>query len=137
MQNVINAINSVKSDSDRTADAIEEQNEQDAQDRQDIESTSGQASSDGASSQQQAQSTGNTLLKAFTDFVGSLTSAQATNCVIDMDMGNLDLGNVDLCQLSLPAPLQTLASIMLIGFCVPLSIATAKKLIGLFRSFQG
>lgn len=113
-----------------------QQQQQDQKDREDLQNTSDQADTDGSSSQQQAQATGTTLLKAFTDFVGALTSAQASNCVIDMDMGNLDLGNVDLCQLSLPSPLQALASIMLISFCVPLSIATGKKLIALFRSFQ-
>ncbi|MBR0488325.1 hypothetical protein IJJ39_01460 [Candidatus Saccharibacteria bacterium] len=117
--------------------AIDQQNQQDQQDREDMQNASDNASDSGDDSQAQAEATGTTLLKAFTDFVGALTSSTASDCVVNMNMGNLNLGNVDLCTLSIPQPLQAVASIMLIGFCVPLSIATAKKLIGLFRSFQG
>lgn len=94
------------------------------------------ASSDSESSAEDASQSGSTLLSAFTSFVGALTSANASNCVINGDMGNLDLGNIDLCQLSPPPAFQTISSIMVIGFMVPLSVALAKKMISLFRSFQ-
>lgn len=120
----------------KTNDLLEQQAQQDQQDRDDMSNAVDNASGAGDSSQNSAQSTGTTLLAAFSSFVTALTSASAGDCSINMDLGNLDLGNVDLCQLSIPAPLQTISTILLIGFCVPLSIATAKKLIGLFRSFQ-
>lgn len=119
-----------------TTEAIEEQNEKDDQDRDNLETQQSDAEDGADDSQVAAESTGTTLLTAFTGFVGALTSASPSNCVIDMDMGNMDLGNVNFCQMSPPPIFQTIASIMLIAFCVPLSIATATKVITLFRSFQ-
>lgn len=124
---------------DSTA-AIEEQTEKQEQHYQETQDTFDQAqdtaSSDSESSGEDALQSGTTLLSAFTSFVGALTSASASNCVINGDMGNLDLGNIDLCQLSPPPAFQTISSIMVIGFMVPLSVALAKKMISLFRSFQ-
>lgn len=111
-------------------------NEKDDEDRDNIEQQSSTASSDSDSSAQDAEQTGTTLLGAFSAFVNALTNASPSNCVLDMDLGNLDMGNVDLCQLSPPAGFQAIASVFMILFCVPLSIATARKLISLFRSFQ-
>ena len=120
-----------------TNNILQEQNDRDQQDRDNMEQAVDDADAAGDSSQAQAESTGTTLLKGFTDFVSALTSASASNCVIRFDiMGHINGGDVDLCQLSLPAPLQVISSLILIGFCVPLSIATAKKVIALFRSFQ-
>lgn len=116
--------------------AQSEMNEKDNQDRDNIEQQSSETDSASSDSSSDAEATGTTLLGAFTAFVGALTNAQPSNCNIDMDLGNLDLGVVNLCQLSLPQPIPTIASIMLILFCVPLSIATARKVINLFRSFQ-
>lgn len=84
----------------------------------------------------QAQSRGTTILQAFISFVNALRNVTPSNCNIDMDLGNLDLGVVNLCSLSPPAEFQAISSILLIGFCVPLSISTARKIIALFRSFQ-
>lgn len=120
-----------------SSDGADELNEKDEEDRTNIESQQSDSQSGADDSQDAAESTGTTLLGAFTGFVGALTSASPSNCNIDMDLGNLDLGVVNLCQLSLPQPFPTIASIMLILFCVPLSIATARKVINLFRSFQG
>lgn len=114
----------------------DQQNEREQQDRDNLEDASDDASADASSSQSQAQSTGTTLLSAFSAFVTALTTASPTNCNIDMDLGNLDLGVVNFCQLSLPQPIPTVASIFMILFFVPLSIATARKVINLFRSFQ-
>lgn len=118
----------------KTAD--DEMNEKDDEDRSNLESQSSDTDSASESSSQDAENTGTTLLGAFSAFVTALTSASPSNCNLDMDLGNLDLGVVNLCQLSPPQPIPTIASIFLILFCVPLSIATARKVINLFRSFQ-
>ena len=124
-------------DEDKAAEELDEMNQKDDQDRSDIESQSSTIDSSGESSQQSAQNTGTTLLAAFSSFVTAITSASPSNCNIDMDLGNLDLGIVNFCTLSPPPEFQVLGSIFLILFCVPLSIATARKVISLFRSFQG
>ena len=112
--------------------------QQDQQDRQDLQDTSDDAEASADSSGEQAESTGSTLLQAFTSFVGALTSASASDCTINFNvMGYINGGNVDLCRLNLPSAFQAISSLVLIGFCVPLSIATARKMINLFRSFQG
>lgn len=116
--------------------SVDEMNQKDNEDRDNLQTQSSQTDSDAESSASDAESTGTTLLGAFTSFVNALTNASPSNCNLDMDLGNLDLGVVNLCQLSLPQPLPTIASIMLILFCVPLSISTARKVISLFRSFQ-
>lgn len=116
--------------------AIEQQNEQDQQDRDNLQQQSQDIKDEGDSSQSDAETQGTTLLGAFSAFVGALTNANPSNCNIDMDLGNLDLGVVNFCQLDPPAGFTTLSSIFLILFCVPLSIATARKVISLFRSFQ-
>ena len=118
-------------------DELQEQNDKDDQDRSNLNNQQSSATSAAQSSQQDAQNAGTTLLAAFQAFVSALTNATPSNCVIDMDLGNLDLGDVDLCTLSPPSGFQAIGSILLIGFCVPLSIATATKMIALFRSFSG
>lgn len=119
-------------------DTLEEQNERDQQDRDNIEQASDDADASADSSQQQAEATGSTLLQAFSDFVDALTSASASDCNINFNiMDRIRGGTVNLCSLSVPPAVQTIASLVLIGFCVPLSIATARKVIELFRSFQG
>lgn len=99
-----------------------------------------QAQSDGNtasdSSQQQADSTGTTLLGAFQSFVGAISSASPTSCVINANIGDFKMGNADLCSLTVPPAVKTIGSILLIAFCVPLSLALVNKMIGLFRSFQ-
>lgn len=123
-----------------TSDAIQEQTQQQQdyhdQTQQTFDDAQDTADTDSDSSSQQATSSGTTLLAGFTSFVGALTGASASNCVINADLGNMDLGNIDLCQLSPPPAFQAISSIMVIGFTVPLSIALAKKMISLFRSFQ-
>lgn len=121
---------------DRTNELLENMYNQEQGDRQSIQGRSADIDTAGANSQQSAENTGTTLLQAFTAFVGALTSATPSNCNLDMDLGNLDMGVVNLCSLSPPAGFSALASIFLILFCVPLSIATARKVITLFRSFQ-
>lgn len=122
--------------SSSAAAALEEQNRRDEEDRDNIESQQESSSTDAGTSADEANQQGTTLLVAFTSFVNALTSATPSNCRINMDLGNLDMGQVDLCQLSPPAGFSALASVFMILFCVPLSIATARKVISLFRSFQ-
>lgn len=126
----------VNGSSAAVVDKLDEMDEKDDQDRDNLEEQQSDTQAGADDSQTDAQNTGSTLLTAFTGFVGALTSASPSNCVIDMNMGNMDLGNVDFCKMSPPPVFQTIASIMLIAFCVPLSIATATKVIELFRSFQ-
>lgn len=118
------------------ASGAAELNEKDEEDRNNIESQSSDIDSDSQSSSEDAENTGTTLLGAFSGFISALTNTNPSNCVIDMDLGNLDMGNVDFCTLSPPAGFSALASVFMILFCVPLSIATARKVISLFRSFQ-
>lgn len=127
----------IRGDVSDIKDSLDSQSSQDATDRTNMQNQQTSIDSSASSSEQQAQTAGTTLLGAFSAFVGALTNASPSNCVIDMDLGNLDLGNVDLCTLSPPQPIPTIASIMLIAFFVPLSIATATKMINLFRSFSG
>lgn len=115
---------------------IEALKDNDEQDRENIEQQSSDSEDAASDSADDAEATGTTLLAAFQAFVNALTNASPSNCNLDMDLGNLDLGVVNLCQLSPPSQFQTIASIFLIIFCVPLSIATARKVISLFRSFQ-
>lgn len=90
----------------------------------------------GSNSQSEAQQGGSTLMQGFSDFVGALTSSSASDCVLNGDIGDFKMGNMDLCQISPPPAFQAISSIMVIGFVVPLSIATIRKFIGMFRSFQ-
>lgn len=110
---------------------------QEQDDRDDIEQQASDVNDAAESSSEDATEAGTTLLAAFSAFVTAITNASPSNCNIDMDLGNLDLGVVNLCQLSLPPALSAIGSILLIAFCVPLSIATATKMIRLFRSFSG
>lgn len=120
----------------KPANGDDEMNKKDDEDRSNLNNQQSSVDSDSDDSQESASSTGTTLLAAFSSFVSAITSARPSNCNINMDMGNLDLGVVNFCQLSPPPEFQTLASIFMILFCVPLSVATARKVINLFRSFQ-
>ena len=132
-----NALQTSSGDTAQVVQELKQQNQQDQQDRQDLQDSQSDADSSADDSSQQAEATGSTLLQAFTSFVSALTSANPSDCNIDFNiMGYINGGRVNLCQLNIPPALQTISSIILIGFCVPLSIATAKKIIGLFRSFQ-
>ena len=127
--------------SDSATNAIEEQTAQDKQyhdeNQQQFNDAQDTANTDADTSSEQAESSGSTLLQAVTSFIGALTGSSASNCVINANIGDFQMGNVDLCQLSPPPAFQIISSLMVIGFTVPLSIALAKKMIGLFRSFQG
>lgn len=137
-------LNSIASNQLQTTNAVNnvnqtliDQQNQDNQDREELQNSQSDADDAADSSSAQAESTGSTLLQAFTSFVNALTSASPSDCNINFNiMGYINGGNVNLCQLSLPPAFQAIGTLLLIGFCVPLSIATARKIIGLFRSFQ-
>lgn len=136
---ITGAINDTTEAVEDVKDSIEQQNNKDDQDRSNMNSQQTSIDSDASDSGDDASNAGTSLLVAFTSFVNNLVYAAShpsNNCNINMDMGNLNLGNVNLCSLSPPAEFQTLASIFLVLFCVPLSLATARKLISLIRSFQ-
>ena len=135
-QQMINQNQTIINQNYETNNYLNEQNQRDQQDRDNLEQQSDDAQGSADDSQSDAEDTGTTLLTAFTSFVNALTNANPSNCNIDMDLGNLDMGVVNFCQLNPPAGFTTLSSIFLILFCVPLSIATARKVISLFRSFQ-
>lgn len=134
--NTFNQLNSISTNVTNIWNYLQDKQDEEEEDRDNVEQQSSDINSDSSDSASDAQQQGTTLLGAFSAFVTALTSASPSNCVLDMDLGNLDLGNVDFCTLSPPQPVPTIASIFLILFCVPLSIATAKKVINLFRSFQ-
>lgn len=134
-------INLYDEPSQQTTNAISEQTAQDKEFHDEAQDTfndsQDSANTDADSSSQQAEQSGSTLLEAVTQFIGALTGSSASNCVINANIGEFEMGNVDLCQLSPPPAFQVISSLMVIGFAVPLSIALAKKMISLFRSFQG
>lgn len=115
----------------------QQQQEYHDQTQQTFDDAQDTADSDSDSSSSQATSSGTTLLAGFTSFLGALTNATPSNCVIDGNIGDFRMGNIDLCQLDPPPAFQAISSIMVIGFTVPLSIALGRKMISLFRSFQG
>lgn len=131
------SLDSISSEQQDTNDKLDREWEQEQDDRDNIEQQSSDVNDAAESSSEDATEAGTTLLAAFSAFVTAITNASPSNCNIDMDLGNLDLGVVNLCQLSLPPALSAIGSILLIAFCVPLSIATATKMIRLFRSFSG
>lgn len=84
-----------------------------------------------------AQSTATSLTSVLTQFLGILTSAQPTNCVLNGDlMPHLPLGQLDLCQNSPPAAITALGSLILIAFVVPLAYHLVKRMLALIGSFQ-
>lgn len=139
---IISKLNELISKSSQSAvvDAINNQTQQDQEHWEQAQDTFDDAQdgadSDSDSSSQQATSSGTTLLAGFQSFLGALTGASPSDCVISADLGNMDLGNMDLCQLDPPPAFQAISSIMVIGFTVPLSLALGRKMIALFRSFQ-
>lgn len=109
--------------------------------RQEDEDNLNQAQEDadtaGSDSSAEADTQGQSLLQAFISFVGAITNASPSNCNINGNMGRMNLGTINLCAISPPPAFQVISSIVVIGFCVPLSMAAASKMVSLFRSFQG
>lgn len=132
------AINNQTQKIEQQTEVLKEQQKKDEEDRNSMTEASDDANDSADSSGEQAEETGATLLQAFSSFIDALNSASASDCNINFNvMGYLKGGTVNLCSLQIPSQLQIISSLILIGFCVPLSMATARKVISLFRSFQG
>lgn len=135
-QTMINQNQTIINQNSETNNFLSENLERQDQFKEDIQNQSQATENDANSSQAQAQASGSTLLQAVTSFIGALVNSSASDCVINADIGDFEMGDVDLCSLSVPAPFQVISSLLIIGFFVPLSIALARKMINLFRSFQ-
>lgn len=118
---------------DSTSQTLNEHREEDQQDMQNAQNDAGDA---GDTSSADASADGQTLLQAFISFVNAITGASPSNCNIPMDTGFINFGTINLCSLNPPPAFQAISSIVVIGFAVPLSLAAARKMIELFRSFQ-
>lgn len=91
----------------------------------------------GNSSQSSAEGATQSLLTTINSGIGVITSARATNCQINGNMGNLDLGNLDLCANTVPTFVQIILSLVAVVTVIPLAIVLFNRFIGIFRSFQG
>lgn len=110
-------------------DAIQKEKEN-IQNAADNSETSG--SSSGSDSQQATSS----LISIITSGIGAITSASATNCIIDADMGNFDMGSIDLCANPVPAFMQVIGSIIAALMVLPLVIVLFNRFISIIGSFQ-
>lgn len=111
--------------------SVNQEQEEATQDAADDSQTSGDSSQDSAESATQS------LLTTINNGIGVITSARATNCQIDGDIGNLDLGNLDLCANPVPTFVQIILSLVAVVTVIPLAIVLFNRFIGIFRSFQG
>lgn len=136
IQQVVTSNNSGNTAINNVASEIEEMNERAEAEREEMEDNQDDLSDSAEDSAAEAESTGQTLLAAFTGFVNAIANADATNCTIPGNLGHFNMGNLNLCRDNPPALVQTIGSIFMILFFVPLSYATATKVISLFRSFQ-
>lgn len=123
---------------DELSAKLDQQNDNYEDSKQDIQQEQQNAQNNGSISQQQADSSGQTLLGAFTSFIGAITNASPGNCSFTLNTGyGFNLGEVNLCSISPPSSFQVISSLVVIGFAVPLSISASKKMIDLFRGFTG
>lgn len=136
IQSVVNSNNSGNTAINNVASEIQEMNERAEAEREEMQDNQEDLSDSAEDSSAAAESTGQSLLAAFTGFVNAITNADATNCTIPGNLGHFNMGNLNLCRDNPPALVQTIGSIFMILFFVPLSYATATKVIALFRSFQ-
>lgn len=88
------------------------------------------------SSSQDALGQSQSLLEVFTGFVGAITSASPSTCVLDGNLGKFTMGQLNFCQDSPPAFVVALGSIISIAILVPLSYHVTKRLLSTIRSFQ-
>lgn len=114
----------------KSSSQINKEQEEATQNAADNSETSG--SSSGSDSQQATSS----LISIITSGIGAITSASATNCVIDGDMGNFDMGSVDLCANPVPAFMQVIGSIIAALVVLPLVIVLFNRFISIIGSFQ-
>lgn len=90
----------------------------------------------GSSSQNDATSATSSLISVITSGIGAITSASASNCVINADMGNFDMGSIDLCANPVPTFMQVIGSIIAALVVLPLVIVLFNRFIAIIGSFQ-
>lgn len=95
------------------------------------------AQNQGNNSSESATNASSSLINAIGGFVGAITTASPSNCIINGNMGNFNMGNIDLCANPVPVFVQIIGSLVLIAICIPFAIIMFNRFIGLFRSFQG
>lgn len=99
---------------------------------QDAADTSNSAGSSAASS---AESGTSNLLGIIGQFIDTLKNITPGTCSLNLNAGHLVLGNVDFCQLSPPAGITALFSVIAVFFFIPLAWNTVSQIIDMFRSF--
>lgn len=90
----------------------------------------------GSSSQNDATNATSSLISVITSGIGAITSASASNCVINADMGNFDMGSIDLCANPVPTFMQVIGSIIAALVVLPLVIVLFNRFIAIIGSFQ-
>ena len=87
-------------------------------------------------SSEDAENATSSLISVIGQFVGAVTTASPSNCLINGNMGNFSMGQIDLCPNPVPAFVQIISSLILIAICVPFALIMFNRFINLFRSFQ-
>lgn len=96
------------------------------------------ASSGADDSQSEVDKSTSNMLGILGDFIGSITSAEATTCEIDFNVGFFDGGRVNLCTGGSKVKTITavVGTVMLIGLVISLAWAGISEMLRLFGSFQ-
>lgn len=127
LQDLKNGVTNIGNKIDNMNKDVENKTEQNAQNAQ----------NQGNDSSQSATNASSGLINAIGGFVGAITTASPSNCIINGNMGNFNMGNIDLCANPVPTFVQIIGSLVLIAICIPFAIIMFNRFIGLFRSFQG
>lgn len=145
-QSIVNAINNMASSSSSASkeqlEATKELNQtiKDQQQKEEDAINQGQddAQTGADSSQSDVNSSTSSLFEILGQFVGSITSAKATNCEIDFNVGFWNSGKVNLCTGG--SKVQTITAIigtvMLLGLVISLCWSAISEMLRLFGSFQ-
>lgn len=125
-------------DNDPAAEAIEEQNEKDEQDRSNLETQQENNEGDAEDGKDEANTTGTSLMGAFTSLVSALGSVHATNCNLpNMQVYTLQLRDMDLCSVNMPTGISALAGIAVSLLIVKLGISLVKRMLALYKEIIG
>lgn len=104
--------------------------------REAAEDAAADSQTSGSSSQNDATSATSSLISVITSGIGAITSASASNCVINADMGNFNMGSIDLCANPVPTFMQVIGSIIAALVVLPLVIVLFNRFIAIIGSFQ-
>ena len=107
-----------------------------AEQKEAAEDAAADSQTSGSSSQNDATSATSSLISVITSGIGAITSASASNCVINADMGNFDMGSIDLCANPVPTFMQVIGSIIAALVVLPLVIVLFNRFIAIIGSFQ-